>query len=159
MRGRILALDFGEKRIGVAVTDLSGTLASPLKVIHRRARRKDVEAVQSLVEQVGAVRVVVGLPLNSKGEQGAQAHKAISFARRLAASLSIPVFLWDERLTTVEAEALLKESGKSIRRRHDIIDAAAAAVILQSYVDALRTGSEEAKQVEFSDRDADEKEK
>lgn len=154
MNGRILALDFGERRIGVAVS--SGELASPLQVIHRKSRKKDVETIVSLVERERAELVVVGLPLDSRGEKGSQARKAISFARRLAASLKVPVVLWDERLTTVEAESLLRDAGKSSGRRRDIIDAAAAAVILQSYLNASEENRKAAEVVELPNRGADE---
>ena len=154
MNGRILALDFGERRIGVAAS--SGELASPLQVIHRKSRKKDVETIASLVERESAELVVVGLPLDSRGEKGTQARKATSFARRLAASLKVPVVLWDERLTTVEAESLLRDAGKSSGRRRDIIDAAAAAVILQSYLDASEENRKAAEVVELPDRGVDE---
>jgi len=115
-----------------------------------------VETIASLVERERAELVVVGLPLDSRGEKGSQARKAISFARRLAASLKVPVVLWDERLTTVEAESLLRDAGKSSGRRRDIIDAAAAAVILQSYLDASEENREAAEVVELPNRGVDE---
>ena len=145
--GRVMALDVGDRRIGVAVSDPSCTLASPLTVVYRRSRRKDVEAIVRLVSDEGVVRLVVGLPLDSRGGRGEQALKTIAYARRLAAALPIPVVLWDERLSTGDAEGLLRDAGRSPRYRRERIDAAAAAVILQDYLDALRKGGAEAEVV------------
>ncbi len=152
--GRVMALDVGDRRIGVAVSDPSCTLASPLTVVYRRSRRKDVEAIVRLASDEGAVRLVVGLPLDSRGGRGEQALKAIAYARRLAAALPIPVVLWDERLSTGDAEDLLLDAGRSSRYRRERIDAAAAAVILQDYLDALRKGDAEAEVVSVPGEDS-----
>ncbi len=133
-----MALDVGDRRIGVAVSDPSCTLASPLTVVERRSRRKDVEAIVRLVAEQEAAKLVVGLPLDSRGERGEQAQKVVAYARRLAAALPIPVVLWDERLSTGDAEEMLRDAGRSSRYRRERIDAAAAAVILQDYLDALQ---------------------
>ncbi len=133
-----MALDVGDRRIGVAVSDPSCTLASPLTVVERRSRRRDVEAIARLVAEERVTRLVVGLPLDSRGNRGEQASKTIAYARRLAAALPIPVVLWDERLSTGDAEGLLRDAGRPPGYRRVRIDAAAAAVILQDYLDALQ---------------------
>ncbi len=133
--GRVIALDVGERRIGVAVSDPTGTLATPHTVIHRRSKAEDFEMVARLVIELEAERVVVGLPLSLNGEVGPQARRVSRYAQALAQRLDVPVELHDERYSTVTADALLTESG---RKRRVPIDAAAAAVILQDYLDSQR---------------------
>jgi len=132
----ILALDVGTRRIGVAVSGPSHRLARSLTVIRVRNRQKSLEAVQKLVEQETATCVIVGYPLLMDGTVGAQARHAASFARQLARVLSVPVKLWDERLSTVQAQQALIEAGVSRKARKARLDAAAAAAILQSYLDS-----------------------
>jgi putative holliday junction resolvase len=148
----ILALDVGERRIGIAVSDPSGTLATPHSVIERRSRAEDFETVARLVRTAGAQRVVVGLPLSLDGQLGPQARRVARYARALAAVLDVPLDLVDERYSTVTANALLTESEpprrarglchargvRDSRRRRTSIDAAAAAVILQDYLEQQR---------------------
>jgi putative Holliday junction resolvase len=122
---RVLALDHGSARCGCAVSDPSGTLASPLPVIDRPDTRRGLAAVAQLVEQQGAERVVVGLPLTLRGEEGEQAQRARTFAERLARRVSVPVELHDERLTTRLAE----RTGGSADA-----DSRAAAHLLESYL-------------------------
>ena len=130
---RVMALDVGERRIGVAVSDPSGTLARPHAVIHRRSKVMDFAAVARLVTELEVERVVVGLPLSLNGEIGPQARRVTRYAQALAQALEVPVELYDERYSTVTADALLAESG---RKRRVPIDAAAAAVILQDYLES-----------------------
>ena len=132
---RVIALDVGERRIGVAVSDPTGTLATPHTVIQRRSKVEDFAAVAHLVAELEVERVVVGLPLSLNGEVGPQARRVTRYAQALAQTLDIPVELYDERYSTVTADALLAEGGRK-RRVH--IDAAAAAVILQDYLDSQR---------------------
>lgn len=132
---RLIALDVGERRIGVAVSDPTGTLATPHSVIQRRSKAKDFATVARLVAELGAERVVVGLPLSLNGEVGPQARRVTRYARALAQTLDVPVELYDERYSTVTADELLAESG---RKRRVPIDAAAAAVILQDYLESHR---------------------
>jgi putative Holliday junction resolvase len=132
---RLIALDVGERRIGVAVSDPTGTLATPHSVIQRRSKAKDFAAVARLVAELGAEQVVVGLPLSLNGEVGPQARRVTRYARALAQTLDVPVELYDERYSTVTADELLAESG---RKRRVPIDAAAAAVILQDYLESHR---------------------
>jgi len=128
---RILALDVGERRIGVAVSDPTGTLATPHSVIRRRSKAEDFAAVARLAAELGAERVVVGLPLSLDGSVGPQARRVTRYAQALARTLSVPVELYDERYSTLTADELLAEGG---RKRRTPIDAAAAAVILQDYL-------------------------
>jgi putative Holliday junction resolvase len=134
--GRTLCLDVGERRIGVALSDPEGRLASPLGVIVRRSASRDFEQVAQLVQQHGVERVVVGLPRTLAGEIGPQARRVQRWAERLRAHLSVPLVYWDERYSTAEATRRLAASGS--RRRRTALDAAAAAVILQEYLDAAR---------------------
>ena len=129
---RVLALDVGERRVGVAVSDPTGTLATPHGVIHRRSKAQDFAAVARLVTELGAERVVVGLPLSLSGDVGPQARRVMRYAQALAQALPVPVELYDERYSTVTADELLAEGGR--KRRRTPIDAAAAAVILQEYL-------------------------
>lgn len=133
--GRVIALDVGERRIGVAVSDPTGTLATPHSVIRRRSKAEDFAAVARLVIELEVERVVVGLPLSLNGEVGPQARRVSRYAQALAQRLDVPVELHDERYSTITADALLAESG---RKRRVPIDAAAAAVILQDYLDSQR---------------------
>jgi putative Holliday junction resolvase len=127
---RVLALDVGERRIGVAVSE--GLLATPHGVIHRRSKAQDFAAVARLVAELGAEKVVVGLPLSLNGDVGPQARRVMRYAQALARALPVPVELYDERYSTVTADELLAEGGR--KRRRTPIDAAAAAVILQEYL-------------------------
>lgn len=132
---RVLALDVGERRIGVAVSDLTGTLATPHTVIHRRSKAEDFAAVARLVNELDVTLVVVGLPLTLDGEMGPQARRVTRYARALAETLDVPLEYHDERYSTVTADELLTEGG---RKRRVPIDAAAAAVFLQDYLEGQR---------------------
>jgi len=127
----IIALDIGERRIGVAVSDPSGTLATPYGIIERRSRSEDFAAIAQLVRKLGAQRVVVGLPISVDGKIGSQARRVSRYARALSRVLTVPVEMVDERYSTFIAQDLLAEAG---RRNRAHVDAAAAAVILQEYL-------------------------
>lgn len=133
---RVLALDVGERRIGVALSDPTQTLARSLLVLYRRSDREALERVAALVREQSVERVVVGYPLSLGGDVGPQAERVKRFARALAQVLEVPVEMWDERYSTVDAERILREQGVGGRKRRRRIDATAAAVILQSYLDA-----------------------
>ncbi len=139
---RILALDVGERRIGVAVSDPTGTLARPLRTLARGSREEDFAAITALVAEEHAELVVVGRPLGLDGNEGPQARRTARYAEALAVHLPIPVVLWDERYTTTEAEEILRQSRSEKQRRRaraaGDLDAIAAAVILQSYLDSRR---------------------
>lgn len=133
---RVLALDIGHRRIGVAISDPTETLARSLLVLDHTDEAKALERVLALVQEQAAGRVVVGYPLSLTGDVGPQAERVGRFAEALAQVLEIPVDLWDERYSTVNAERILREQGISGRRRRRRVDATAAAVILQDYLDA-----------------------
>ncbi len=136
--GRVMALDVGERRVGVAVSDPTGTLATPHTVVQRRSKAEDFAAVAELVAELDIELVVVGLPLTLDGEMGPQARRVTRYAQALAETLDVPVEFYDERYSTVTADELLIKSG---RKRRVPIDAAAAAVILQDYLESQRAGS------------------
>lgn len=138
---RILALDVGERRIGVAVSDPTGLLATPLKAIDRTRSPSAVSEVIRLVEEYDACEIVVGLPISLSGRAGTQAQRANRFVDALADQTSVPVILRDERYTSVQAERLLREAGRQPSRDKGRVDSAAAALILQSHLDSRRTGS------------------
>jgi putative Holliday junction resolvase len=133
--GRSLALDVGERRIGVAVSDSEGWLASPLLVVERREAQRDFARIVALVQEQAALRVVVGLPRTLDGDIGPQARRVQRWTGRLQPQLDVPIVYWDERYSTAEATRLLAAIPS---RRRPGIDAAAAAVILQDYLDANR---------------------
>ena len=135
---RILALDIGDRRIGVAVSDPTGTLASPFTTITRRDLESDITAVLELAEQQEAVQIVAGMPLSLSGQAGPQAKKVRYVIKALEQRSHVPVKTWDERFSTREAERLLRESGHHPSKERALTDAAAAAVILQGYLDSLR---------------------
>jgi len=133
---RVLALDLGSKRIGVAVSDSSGTIASPLTVVQRSGRHSiDHERIKALVDEEEAVLLVVGLPLSMDGTVGKAAQAAIDEVEVLSTVVGVPVETIDERLTTVTAERMLMTRGMRAEARRKIIDKVAAAVILQTWLD------------------------
>ncbi len=135
---RILALDLGEVRIGVAISDDTETLASALTTLRAVGPRRDAQAVAELVRQHGAGCVVVGVPYRLDGSTGPQAEKVLAFVERLRRSLHLPVATWDERLTSVEAAQRLAAAGVRPRERRARVDRVAAALILQEYLDSRR---------------------
>ena len=133
---RVLALDLGSKRIGVAISDLTGTVASPLTVIQRStSKRHDHEQIARLVEREEADLVVVGLPLSLSGQEGPAAKGARTEAAALATLIDVPIETYDERLSTVTAQRALTEAGVRGRNGRRVIDKVAAAVFLQAYLD------------------------
>lgn len=131
--GRMLGLDIGERRIGVAVSDELGILASPIGFVARGPREED--DLRALVDRYRPVRLVAGLPVGLSGREGPQAATTRAYADRLAATLHLPLDYWDERLSTAIAErTLIANKTKRAKRRQEV-DAAAAAVILQGYLD------------------------
>lgn len=136
--GRVLALDLGTKRIGVALSDPSGIIASPLETIVAAGERRAVEQIVALCRRHGVARAVVGWPRNMDGSRGPAAQRAEAFAERLRRALGIPVVLWDERLSTAAAERALIEAGARRDERRETRDRLAAALFLQAYLDAQR---------------------
>jgi putative Holliday junction resolvase len=133
---RALGLDLGSKRIGVAIGDRSGTIASPLLVLQRSgSARRDHEAIAKLVIEEEADVVVVGLPLNMNGSSGPAAKAAIDEAEALATVVGVPVVTFDERRTTVTADQAMMEAKMRAQARRRIVDKIAAAVMLQNWLD------------------------
>jgi putative Holliday junction resolvase len=132
---RTLGVDLGRVRIGLALADDVLRTARPLRVVTRRARDADLAAIAEAAREYEVDRVVLGLPLNMDGTEGASARLARAFAPKLAAALGVPVELFDERLSTFEAETRLRDQGFSAKDRRSRVDAEAAAVILQGWLD------------------------
>jgi putative Holliday junction resolvase len=142
MPGRVVAVDLGSRRMGVAVSDGLGLSAQPHATLPRRGGRQDLEAIAEVVRRFDAERVILGLPLTPEGEVGRAARAAQAFAERLRGALAVPVELLDESFTTTEAEAVLIEANLSRARRKQVVDRLAAALILQRYLD--RAGGQQA---------------
>ncbi|HSJ56045.1 MAG TPA: Holliday junction resolvase RuvX [Anaerolineae bacterium] len=141
--GQQPALDLGSKRIGVAVCDELGLIATPLEVIHHTSKEKDLARIAAHVRREQVVGIVVGHPLNDDGSAGAQARYVERYVQELIASLreaglELPVLLWDEYGSTRRAQQAMITSGRGARERRERLDAAAAAAILQDYLDAHR---------------------
>ena len=135
---RVLGLDVGDVRIGMAVSDETATLATGIATFTRIGPRKDVKAVAALVREREVAEVVVGLPRTLAGTVGPQAEKVLAFMHDLERALPVPVVSWDERFTTAMATQALIEGGVSRRDRKDKIDRVAAVLILQSYLDSRK---------------------
>jgi putative Holliday junction resolvase len=134
----VLALDIGEVRIGVALSDPDRTVALPAGTIVVRGAPQDLKAVAAMVREQDAAEVVVGHPVSLSGKRGAAAHRAEEFAAGLRAVLDVPVYLQDERLTTVEAGRALRSAGASSRAARRAVDQAAASLILRAYLERTR---------------------
>jgi len=132
---RVLGLDVGSKRIGIAVSDPLGITAQGLETLQRQNKRLDFEKLEKLARDYSVAEVVVGFPLRMSGAEGVQAEKMHRFADELRERLQIPVHLWDERLTSAEANRLLRETEMSIQRRAQVVDQMAAVLILQSWME------------------------
>jgi putative Holliday junction resolvase len=135
---RVLGIDLGTRRIGLALSDPDATIASPLQVLERQGRKRDIAALAALVRDHAVERIVVGLPIHMDGRRGPEAEAAESFAASLARATRLEVDLIDERWTTVEAERALREMGQTGRRgrkRRQHVDAVAASLLLRAYLD------------------------
>jgi putative Holliday junction resolvase len=131
---RVLGIDFGEKRLGLALSDESRTLASPLAVYERKDLQSDLRFLRDLILRYQITEIVLGLPLNMDGSLGPKAQQVLEFKRALEESLKLPVHTFDERFTTAEAERALLEANMSRRKRKTKRDALAAVLILQGYL-------------------------
>lgn len=134
----LIGLDVGRKRIGIAASDPTGLLASGVQVLERTSLVRDVGAIDTFARRVKAARIIVGYPLSLSGEAGPQAQEVEKFAEALRERVSVPVELWDERLSTLEADRRMQEAGVGGRKRRERVDMAAAILILQSYLDSVR---------------------
>jgi len=142
---RTLGLDIGERRIGVAVSDPAGRVATPLKVLDARAVLGDPAVLRRIIDDYEVERIVVGLPLTLSGEEGPQARIARAAGEKLARSLPTPVVYWDERLSSAEARRSMSDAGVRDAEKRGRIDMVAAALFLQSFLDAAR-GEESARE-------------
>ena len=140
-RGRVLGLDVGSKRIGLAVSDPLGITAQGLETLQRRNKRRDFAALEEVIQRYGVAEIVVGLPLRMSGAEGTQSAKMQAFAEELRKRFGLPVHLWDERLTSSEANRLLRETDLSIEKRAKAVDRMAAILILQGWMEARRSAS------------------
>lgn len=139
---RLMGLDIGDRRIGVALTDEDAVLAYPLKVLERTSPDKDLGRIIEIIDQYGVERVVAGLPKTLSGKVGPQGEKVLSFLDKLRLRSAVPVVTWDERLTTVEVERLLISADMGRRRRRRVVDKLAAALILNSYLTSRKSGGD-----------------
>ncbi len=132
---RILAVDYGSRRIGLAVSDPLGITAQPLRAIERKGDRADLEAIGRVLREVDAGEVLLGLPISLDGTEGPAARKAREFGEKIRATLTVPVTPWDERMTTVQAERTLIEAGVRRARRREVRDSLSAVFLLQNALD------------------------
>ena len=134
---RLLGLDYGDRRIGVAICDELGMTARGIATVVRKNRDADLAVIAGFVERFGIEKIVIGYPLRLDGSEGIQCDKVNRFARRLEARLSMPVIRRDESLSTKEAEELLRETGMRREKKRAVVDRLAACIILQGYLDTL----------------------
>jgi putative Holliday junction resolvase len=137
MKGRVLALDLGKKRIGLALSDPMGITAQGLPTLQRTRIREDLDTLAKLVEEWDVRLLLMGHPLHMSGKEGRQAEYTREFAERLQQRTGIELLYWDERLTTVAAQRVLRESGISIAKRALAVDKLSAQILLGSYLDSL----------------------
>jgi len=135
-RGRILAIDYGSRRMGLAVSDPLGITAQGLETLERKNKRSDFAWLEKTIREYQVREIVLGYPLRMSGEEGAQSQKVADFAEQLRARFQLPVHLWDERLTSAEANRLLREAELSIKKRAQAVDRMAAVLILQAFLQA-----------------------
>jgi putative Holliday junction resolvase len=134
--GRILGVDYGSVRIGLAVSDPDRRIASPLTTYQRRGQEADATFFKDLIEREEINLIVVGLPIHLSGQEGEKAKEAREFGHWLERVTSLRVIFWDERFTTVEAQTHLLSAGLTRKRRHERLDRVAAQILLQSYLEA-----------------------
>ena len=134
---RVLALDWGTKRVGLAISDPLGLTAQGLPTLSRRNKQQDLNYLKSLARKHRVSFILLGMPLQMDGQEGTQAEKARSLAKDLEQHLKIPVQLWDERLTTVEAHRVLLDAGVSPAKRGQFVDQMAAVLLLQNFLDSI----------------------
>jgi putative holliday junction resolvase len=134
--GRILAIDHGARRMGLAVSDPLGITAQGLETLERKNKRTDFARLEQIIRDYEVKEIVLGYPLRMSGEAGTQSEKVAEFAEALRQRFQLPVHLWDERLTSAEANRLLREAEVSSRKRAQAVDRMAAVLILQSFMQA-----------------------
>ena len=137
---RVLGLDVGARRIGLAVSDPLGLTAQGLETLQRQNKRLDFEKLKQVIREYQVSEIVVGYPLRMSGEEGIQAERMQLFAEELRKRFKLPVHLWDERLTSTQANRLLRETDMSIKRRGQVVDQMAAVLILQNWMESRDGG-------------------
>lgn len=137
---RIMAIDYGDAHTGVAISDLTGLLAGYTATIHSRRQPEVLQALGKLIAEYGVTELVLGYPKNMDGTLGPRAEKAEQMKEALEETFGLPVALWDERRTTIDAHNILLSQGKNGRKRKGIVDAVAAALILEGYLTRRRQG-------------------
>jgi putative Holliday junction resolvase len=140
-KARVLGLDVGARRIGIAVSDPLGITAQGLETLHRKNKKHDFSCLHRLIRDYNVGGIVVGLPLRMSGAEGIQAEKIQLFAEELRRHFKLPVHLWDERLSSVEANRLLRETELSIEKRGQAVDRMAAVLILQGWMESRKVAS------------------
>ena len=140
---KIMAVDFGDARTGLAICDKTELLASPVGVIHEKRFEHAVEKVAAAADENRAEAVIVGLPLNMNGSEGSRAELCRNFAEQLSSKVNVPVRMWDERQTTVSAAGYLNQTDTRGKKRKEVIDAVAAVIILDSYLQWRKNHPEE----------------
>ena len=138
--GRILAIDYGSRRMGLAVSDALGITAQGLDTLERKNKRSDFARLERTIREYQVTEIVMGNPLRMSGEEGTQSRKVAEFAEELRRRFELPVHLWDERLTSSEANRLLRDAEVSLQRRTQAVDRMAATLILQSFLQARSAG-------------------
>jgi putative Holliday junction resolvase len=141
-RARVLGLDVGSKTIGMAISDPLGFTAQGLQTIRRKNKRFDFEQLARVVHEYQVAEIVVGYPLRLSGVEGTQSEKMQHFAEELRKKFGLPVHLWDERLTSSQANRILREAELSIKKRGEAVDRMAAVLILQSWMEARETAAD-----------------
>jgi len=141
VESRYLGLDFGDRRIGVAVSDELGLTAQPVLTLVRRNLKQDLKSLGRLLRKFNCVAIVIGNPLYMSGDLSPQAAKTQAFAETLRTTFTLPVHLWDERLTSAEAHRHLHEAGRPLSTPRAVVDQVAAVLILQGFLDARRATS------------------
>lgn len=136
---RLLGLDLGTKTIGIALSDVSRTVATPLQTLKRTKFKNDAQELLDIIQEHEISGIVLGFPINMDGSEGPRAQSTRAFARNMAQLTDTPIVLWDERLSTVAAERTLLEADATRKRRAEVIDKMAAGFILQGALDYLRT--------------------
>jgi putative holliday junction resolvase len=134
--GRILAIDYGSRRMGLAVSDPLGITAQGLETLERKNKRADFGRLERTIREYQVREIVLGNPLRMSGQEGTQSQKVAEFAEALRERFQLPVHLWDERLTSAEANRLLREAEVSVKKRAQAVDRMAAVLILQSFLQA-----------------------
>ncbi len=134
----MLAVDFGDARMGLAISDPSGTVVTPIEALIRVGGSADLSAVATTAKDWNVTAILIGLPLGMDGRRGEQARKVLQFCDQLKRTTSTPISTWDERLSTVEAAAKLRDAGVRASRNRGRLDSAAAAVILEAYLASRR---------------------